>query len=354
MIRLSIIIPAYNVAQWIEATIQSIRRSEGIDLATVEVVVVNDGSKDDTAQVVEAYLEAHPEMNIRLLPPFQGRAGESLNQGVSAARNRGLREAKGEYVWFVDGDDMLTPFAIRSVFDIMNQYPGVDVIKTRIPRTFFNEQEVENLPEVHDKPIPCTPTKLFNEPYSGLYIYHGRHIWRRGLLVNHGIEYPVGIVINEDFCFTIQSILKAETAVDAPGLQAYLYRKHDDSATGVRRNPEKFMPRVESGLKALQLILASLTCSQELPPGTCPELVEWKGGPGRVFNLMIAMNITHILDPLPLSFVRTALGKLEEMGAYPFIPEPDHSRLLRFVMQHKWAIIAVSQIRRMKYIIGKT
>lgn len=341
MIKLSIIIPAYNVAPWIEATVNSICCSEGIDLATVEVVVVNDGSKDDTAQVVEAYLEAHPEMNIRLLPPFQGRAGERLNQGVSAARNRGLSEAKGEYVWFVDGDDMLTPFAIRSVFDIMNQYPGVDVIKTRIPRTFFNEQEVENLPEVHDKPIPCVPTKLFNEPYSGLYIYHGRHIWRRELLVSHGIEYPVGIVINEDFCFTIQAMMKAETAVEAPWLQAYLYRKRGGSVTDIRKYPEKFMPKVESGLKALQLML------KYLPTVGYREDI-------RVRNLMIAMNITHILDPLPLSFVCRALRNLEEMGAYPFTPEQDHSRLLRFVMQHKWAIIAVSQIRRMKYIIGKT
>lgn len=336
MIKLSIIIPAYNVALWIGATIQSISRSEGIDLATVEVVVVNDGSKDDTAQVVEAYIESHPEMNIHLLPPFQGRAGERLNQGVSAARNRGLREAKGEYVWFVDGDDMLTPFAIRSVFDIMNQHPGVDVIKTRIPRTFFNEQEVENLPEVHDKPIPCVPTKLFNEPYSGLYIYHGRHIWRRELLVSHGIEYPVGIVINEDFCFTIQAMMKAETAVEAPWLQAYLYRKRGGSVTDIRKYPEKFMPKVESGLKALQLML------KYLPTVGYREDI-------RVRNLMIAMNITHILDPLPLSFVCRALRNLEEMGAYPFTPEQDHSRLLRFVMQHKWAIYAVSQYRRLRY-----
>lgn len=328
MIKLSIIIPAYNVAPWIEATVNSICCSEGIDLATVEVVVVNDGSKDDTAQVVEAIIERHPKINIRLI--------SQKNQGVSVARNKGLHEANGEYVWFVDGDDMLTPFAIRSVFDIMNQYPGVDVIKTGKPRTFFNEQEVENLPEVHDKPIPCTPITLFNEPYSGLYIYHGRHIWRKALLVNHGVEYPVGIVINEDFCFTIQAMMKAETAVEAPWLQAYLYRKRGGSVTDIRKYPEKFMPRVESGLKALQLML------KYLPIVGYREDI-------RVRNLMIAMNITHILDPLPLSFVRTALRKLEEMGAYPFIPEPDHSRLLRFVMQHKWAIIAVSQIRRLRY-----
>lgn len=345
MIRLSIIIPAYNVAPWIGATIQSISRSEGIDLITVEVVVVNDGSTDNTAQTVEAYIERHPEMNIRLLPPFDGRAGVGLNQGVSVARNKGLHEAKGEYVWFVDGDDMLTPFAIRSIFDIMDQYAGVDVIKTRMPRMFSNEQEIGNLTEVHDKPITCAPTELFNESYSGLYIYHGRHIWRRDMLIKNGIEFPVGIVINEDFCFTVKALTKAQTACDAPWLQAYLYRKHNDSATGVRSNPDRFMPRVLSGMKALQMMKDSLDgqSADKQAAKACR----------RALNLMVAMNITHLMDPLPLSFVRRSMRVLEDMGCYPFTPEQDHSRLLRFVLQHKWAIIAVSQYRRIKYILNR-
>lgn len=333
MIKLSIIIPAYNVALWIGATIQSISRSEGIDLITVEVVVVNDGSTDNTTQVVEAYIERHPEMNIRLI--------SQKNQGVSVARNKGLYEANGEYVWFVDGDDMLTPFAIRSVFDIMDQYAGVDVIKTRMPRMFSNEQEIGNLTEVHDKPITCAPTELFNEPYSGLYINHGRHIWRRELLIKNGIEFPAGIVINEDFCFTVKALAKAQTACDAPWLQAYLYRKHNSSATSVRSNPDRFMPRVLSGMKVLQMMKDSLDVQS-----ADEQAVKARQ---RVLNLMVAMNITHLMDPLPLSFVRKSIRVLEEMGAYPFTPEQDHSHLLRFVLQHKWAIIVVSQIRRLRY-----
>lgn len=333
MIKLSIIIPAYNVAPWIEATLNSIYRSQGVGLATVEVIVVNDGSMDNTAQVVAAFAEAHSTMSIRIIT--------QRNQGVSVARNNGLHEAKGEYVWFVDGDDMLTPFAIRSVFSIMDQYRGVDVIKIGKPRTFFNEQETENMIEVHGAPIPCAPTELFNEPYSGLYIYHGRHIWRRDMLIKNGIEYPAGIVINEDFCFTTQAIIKATTACDALWLQAYLYRKHNESATSVRSNPDRFMPRVLSGLKALQIMKDSLggNDADEQAAKACE----------RVLNLMVAMNITHLMDPLPLSFVRKSMKKLEEMGAYPFTPESDHSRLLRFALRHKWVIYAVSQYRRLRY-----
>lgn len=337
MIKLSIIIPAYNVASWIEATLESIYCSQGVDLAMVEVVVVNDGSTDNTAQTVEAIIERHPKMNIRLI--------SQKNQGVSVARNKGLHEAKGEYVWFVDGDDMLTPFAIHSIFDIMDQYAGVDVIKTRMPRMFSNEQEIGNLTEAHDKPITCAPTELFNEPYSGLYIYHGRHIWRREMLIKNGIEFPAGIVINEDFCFTVKALAKAQTACDAPWLQAYLYRKHNSSATSVRSNPDRFMPRVLSGMKALQMMKDSLD-------GHNADKQAAKARQ-RVLNLMTAMNITHLMDPLPLSFVHRSMRALEDMGCYPFTPEHDHSHLLRFVLQHKWAIIAVSQIRRMKYLIKR-
>lgn len=257
------------------------------------------------------------------------------NQGVSAARNNGLRQAKGEYVWFVDGDDMISPFAIPEIMTILERYPQVDVVKTARP-VVFADGETVRLTSSSGQPLYCRATELFREPYSGLYIYHGRHIWRRELIAKHNIEYPVGIVINEDFCFTIRGLLIADTACDAPWLQAYLYRKRGGSVTDIRRNPEKFMPKVESGLKALQTIFDSLPVGEG-------------GERGRVLNLMTAMNITHLMDPLPLSFVRKSMRALEAMGAYPFTPEPDHSPLLRFVLQHKWAIIAVSQIRRLRY-----
>lgn len=330
MLKLSIIIPAYNVAAWIEATLSL--PPVPSDRGGVEVVVVNDGSTDNTAEVVKTFMEEHPMMSIRLI--------QQDNQGVSAARNRGLHEAKGEYVWFVDGDDLIHPSAIESLFDIIDRHPGVDVIKTAKPKKFQGDvEEYESFERGNT--ICCKGVELFNEPYSGLYIYHGRHIWRREMLTKSGIEYPVGIVINEDFCFTIQGLLKAKTSCEAPWLQAYFYRKHDSSATSVRRNPDRFMPRVVSGLKALQLMKDSLDehKADEQAMRACK----------RVQNLMVAMNITHLMDPLPLSFVRKSMRVLEEMGAYPFTPEQDHSRLLRFVLQHKWAIYAVSQYRRLRY-----
>ncbi|MBQ0074125.1 MAG: glycosyltransferase [Prevotella sp.] len=336
MIRLSIIIPAYNVAPWIEATLESIYCSQGVDLSTVEVVVVNDGSSDNTAQVVQSFAEAHSTMPVHLI--------SQSNQGVSVARNHGLHEAKGEYVWFVDGDDLITSFAIQRIMTILDCYPKVDIVKTAKP-IVFTDGEVNDIFPSQGQALLCKGYELFYEPYSGLYIYHGRHIWRRDMLIKNGIEFPVGIVINEDFCFTVKALAEAQTACDASWLLAYLYRKHNDSATGVRSNPDRFMPRVLSGMKALQMMKDSLDGHDANKQAAKARQ--------RAMNLMVAMNITHLMDPLPLSFVRKSMRVLEEMGAYPFTPEQDHSRLLRFVLQHKWTIIAVSQYRRIKYILSR-
>lgn len=339
MIRISIIIPAYNVAPWISATLLSIYRSRNVDLTTIEVIVVNDGSKDDTINVVELFASNHQELKVKLI--------SQDNQGVSQARNNGLHNAQGEYVWFIDGDDMITSNAIHDILGIIDTHPDVDVLKTGTPVKFSDESELADTAD-HTAPVAklCKAYELFNEQYGSAYICHVRHIWRRELLENYRLEYPAGIVTNEDFCFTIQSLLKADTAYDVPELQVYLYRQHDGSATNTRCNPDHFQHKVLSAQKALQIILG--LCN--VPSAETDSLKE--KACQRVRNLMIATNICHILDPLSFSFVRSMLKNLEEMNAYPFVPETDHSRLLRFVMQRKWAIIAVSQYRRIKYLIN--
>ncbi len=341
MIRLSVIVPAYNVAPYIEVALLSIFHSEGIDLSAVEAVVVNDGSTDSTAELVASFIAAHPKWQIRLI--------NQSNQGVSVARNIGLHTATGEYVWFVDGDDLITPTAIQHFFAIMDIYPGMEVIRTAKPIRFTDGNNIKSKVESQKSKVNggecCQGYELFNEPYSNLYLCHVRFVWLREVLEIHHLQFPVGITNNEDFCFTIQSLLKAKKAYVAPGLSAYLYRVRRDSVTGMNRNPKQFMPKILSAQQALRIILDSV-------PDSAPSDEENRACM-RVRNLMCGMHITYLLFPLPLSFVRRSLRSLTHMGAYPFTPEPDHSRLLRFVMQHKWAIYTVCQYRRIIYKLHK-
>ncbi|WP_175951533.1 glycosyltransferase [Burkholderia sp. BCC0405] len=95
-IDVSIIVPAYNISAYLPQCLDSLGTISGI---TSEVLVIDDGSKDDTAAVAAAYAEKYS--NIRLI--------SQVNGGCAAARQRGLDEARGTYIGFVDGDDWITP-----------------------------------------------------------------------------------------------------------------------------------------------------------------------------------------------------------------------------------------------------
>ena len=88
--KLSIIIPVYNVEAYVGRTLESVFATEATDF---DVIVVNDGTKDGSMEVVRQFAD-RPNLTVI----------EQENQGLSAARNRGMSAAGGEYVWFVDSD----------------------------------------------------------------------------------------------------------------------------------------------------------------------------------------------------------------------------------------------------------
>lgn len=93
----SVVIPAYNVEEWIGESLDSVLAQTFEDY---EVVVVDDGSRDGTVELVEGYVSRHPG-RIRLVRQEQG--------GASRARNRGIDEARGEFIAFLDADDLWLP-----------------------------------------------------------------------------------------------------------------------------------------------------------------------------------------------------------------------------------------------------
>lgn len=113
LLTISIVVPAYNVAKWIDEAIASILVQEP---RPHEVIIVNDGSTDTTGEVLRAY-EQHPMVTVIT----------QQNQGLGAARNIGLARCTGEYVYFMDSDDYIEPmFMARISAEIVNnQFPDV-------------------------------------------------------------------------------------------------------------------------------------------------------------------------------------------------------------------------------------
>ena len=97
---LTIIIPNYNNSKTIERCLNSILDQIN---ETIEIIVIDDGSTDDSLLVLDKY-----KKNIRII--------SQTNCGVGEARNRGIDEANGKYIWFVDAEDEIPPNALKDVF----------------------------------------------------------------------------------------------------------------------------------------------------------------------------------------------------------------------------------------------
>lgn len=109
MVSVSVVIPLYNKENHIRTTIDSVLAQEVQDF---EIVVVNDGSTDKSGDIVKSYLDPR----IRLV--------QQANSGVSAARNRGIKESKADLIAFLDADDEWLPSFLKTILDLRQKYPS--------------------------------------------------------------------------------------------------------------------------------------------------------------------------------------------------------------------------------------
>lgn len=115
--KLSIVIPAYNVEQYIERCLDSIFHQQ-IDTDLLEVIVVNDGSKDGTEDIIKKYASQYS--NLVYIA--------QENQGQSVARNNGLKRAIGDIIWYIDSDDAANEGSINKIFHYFEKYPQADLL----------------------------------------------------------------------------------------------------------------------------------------------------------------------------------------------------------------------------------
>ena len=114
---ISIIVPVYNVEEYLEECLESIRKQTYQD---IEVILVNDGSTDGSQAICERYCQM--DKRFRLI--------NQKNQGQSVARNRGVKESLGEYIMFVDSDDVVSLGLLEQLMKYMSD--GIDIVECNI------------------------------------------------------------------------------------------------------------------------------------------------------------------------------------------------------------------------------
>ncbi|NQJ72110.1 glycosyltransferase family 2 protein [Streptococcus suis] len=128
---LSVVVPSYNIEDYIEKSIKSFLNIDKKYQEMFEVIIVNDGSKDKTVQVAEQLLSSQPFNNIRILNKKNGGHGSTIN--------RGLVEAKGKYFKVIDGDDWVDKLAFEELLDKLNQI-DCDMVITNYTEQYVHEK----------------------------------------------------------------------------------------------------------------------------------------------------------------------------------------------------------------------
>ena len=211
---ISIIIPVYNAGEFLRETVLSVLEQ---DYKAIELILVNDGSKDDSLSICNE-LKASDDRIIVIDQP---------NAGVSTARNNGLKAAKGEYVLFIDADDLLEKDMVSTLYnkaietsaDIVSC--GAALIKDGV---VIKEEFGTNKLYTYDNEEALKFFLIGNKVNIGVWT----KLFKKSLIDD--LEFRKNIRINEDKLFIFEALMKANKYV-VYDVSKYKYIQRNSSAT---------------------------------------------------------------------------------------------------------------------------
>lgn len=224
--KVSIIIPAYNIAPYLERCLESVRNQT---YKEIQIIIIDDGSTDQTGKIADSFAEKDKRFYVI----------HKENRGVSAARKTGLERADGEYIGFVDGDDYIEPEMYEKLIDLAVEYDA-DITHCGYQMVFPDRVDLYH--GTGKLRIQDSHTAV-KDLLEGTMVEPGlvNKLYRHDLF--KGIEYDPEIVINEDLLLNFLLFHRVYRSVflDEP-LYHYIVRKN--SASTSKWNEHKVMDPV--------------------------------------------------------------------------------------------------------------
>ena len=205
--KFSVIIPAYNSEMFLAETLECLDRQL---LNDIQIIVVDDGSTDKTAKIVEEY--TRKLKNILYI--------HQENAGVSAARNNGIDYAMGKYTVFLDSDDIFTPKSLLNIYENLEENDA-DIAVCKIQSFGYGGNQINPVAEslAKEKSIDCSDKRLL---WNFLL---GNKCFRTEMLKKSGVKFPP-LRYSEDGAFTMQLIYKEKPRIIGVDCACFLYRRH--------------------------------------------------------------------------------------------------------------------------------
>lgn len=219
MVSVSVIIPVYNVESYVAECLESVLRQ---NFESFEIICVDDCSQDSSMEIVRDY--AQKDKRIEIIT-------HSCNQGLAAARNTGIKNAKGKYILFVDSDDKIIPGTLSELF-VFAEENSADIV-------YFDYKKI------YECEMELSQDKSKKNCYDYLGIYSGREffcllareknlkieVWRqlfrKDFLLQNDIRFYEGI-LHEDNLFSFICVMKAQKVLNIKK-EYYMYRQRGHS-----------------------------------------------------------------------------------------------------------------------------
>ncbi|MBR8729941.1 Undecaprenyl-phosphate 4-deoxy-4-formamido-L-arabinose transferase [Porphyromonas levii] len=213
---LSIIVPVYNVEKYLNECVDSIL---GQDFTDFELILVDDGSPDNCPAICDEYAEKDNRVIVI----------HKENGGLSSARNAGIDICKGEYIWFIDSDDYISPGCLGFMSkELRRDQP--DILYFGYTRLCENSEVLENKPQPHPRWIHSMDVVK----HSSVHVTAWSNISRRNIWKEYGVRFLEGIIfedyeIHPRLLKHINRISYSAFSESHRGFEPYIYRIREGS-----------------------------------------------------------------------------------------------------------------------------
>ena len=242
-IVVSIIVPVYNAEAYLEACIESICNQSVTD---IELILIDDHSKDESLKICRQYAEKDDRVHYF----------SNLRRGVSSARNLGMKNAIGDYIIFVDSDDMLDKDAVKDYLESGEKYD-----LTGASHFIINEQgTIEKEIRMVGQDLSKTQfiTGLFSHQYGYLGYCWGK-LFKREILEKNSICFNENFSYNEDRIFVLHYAMCCEK-IYLSDKTVYYYRKQPESLMArINTNEQQKLKNIENEIDTMEYMLAIIS-----------------------------------------------------------------------------------------------
>lgn len=245
--KISVIVPVYNVEKYLCSCIDSILAQTFTDF---ELLLIDDGSRDKSGEICDEY--ANKDCRVKVF--------HKENGGVSSARNLGIDESKGEYLFFVDSDDIISSFYIEMFVNYIKKNDSVCVVCKYTNRLSLLKNQIDSI-----KTKEMTSSEFLDE----IWISEGKldgYLWnkmfKRKILIDLNIRFDEKVSIWEDMLFVVEYFVNISTVVF---VDAVLYYYRDTMNSAVKQHgTSKKIEKIFVCLKMLMLDNDSILYRQRL------------------------------------------------------------------------------------------